>query len=233
MQLFYAPDIKMSPELPEEEALHCLRVLRLGAGSRVRLTDGRGFFYDAVLSSVAGKRCAVSVEKVSPWEKTWRGHLHMAVAPTKNMDRMEWFVEKAVEIGVDELTFLNCRYSERRMVKLERVEKIMVSAMKQSLKAVLPKLNGMLPFDEFVRKEHGGQRFIAHCHEGRKEPLKSLLHAGENATILIGPEGDFSAEEVEAALALGFSSVSLGASRLRTETAALAACHTFSLLNGL
>ena len=109
----------------------------------------------------------------------------------------------------------------------------MVSAMKQSLKAVLPKLNGMLPFDEFVRKEHGGQRFIAHCHEGRKEPLKSLLHAGENATILIGPEGDFSAEEVEAALALGFSSVSLGASRLRTETAALAACHTFSLLNGL
>ena len=101
MQLFYAPDIKMSPELPEEEALHCLRVLRLGAGSRVRLTDGRGFFYDAVLSSVAGKRCAVSVEKVSPWEKTWRGHLHMAVAPTKNMDRMEWFVEKAVEIGVE------------------------------------------------------------------------------------------------------------------------------------
>ena len=233
MQLFYAPDIDVSPELPEEEALQCLRVLRLGEGDRVRITDGKGFFYEAVILSVSGKRCRVSVEEAIPWEKTWRGHLHIAVAPTKNMDRMEWFVEKAVEIGVDELTFLDCRYSERRVVKLERVEKIMVSAMKQSLKACLPRLNGMEPFDTFVRKGQQGQRFIAHCHEGRKDPLKSVLHAGEDATILVGPEGDFSAEEVAAALSLGFSPVSLGASRLRTETAALVACHTFSLLGGL
>lgn len=147
------------------------------------------------------------------------------------MDRTEWFVEKATEIGLDELTFLNCRYSERKVIKNERIEKILVSAVKQSLKATVPVLNEMTDFDKFITCDFNGQKFIAHCYKGEKPLLKEVLNPGEDALVMIGPEGDFSEEEVDKAIAVGFCPVSLGKSRLRTETAALVAVHTLNLLN--
>lgn len=231
MHIFYTPDILIKQELPEEEAQHCIRVLRLTQGDEIFLTDGKGFFYKADISTVAGKRCLVSVKETIKQELFWPCHLHIAMAPTKNMDRTEWFAEKATEIGFNELTFLNCRYSERKVIKTERIEKILVSAMKQSLKATLPVLNEMIDFDQFIMKKFEGQKFIAHCYEGEKPVLKNVLETGKDALVLIGPEGDFSKEEVEKAMQLGFIPVSLGKSRLRTETAALVACHTLNLLN--
>ena len=231
MHVFYTPDISTSPELPEEEAGHCLRVLRLSIGDEIMLTDGKGCFYKAVISAASGKRCQVKVTETIPQEKGWNGWLHIAMAPTKNMDRTEWFAEKATEIGFDELTFLNCRYSERKVIKTERIEKILVSAVKQSLKAAKPVLNEMTDFNSFITRDFGGQKFIAHCYEGEKQLLKEVIHPGEDALVLIGPEGDFSEEEVEKAIANGFRPISLGKSRLRTETAALVACHTMNLLN--
>ncbi len=231
MQIFYTPDIAVRQELPEEEAGHCIRVLRLTEGDEVMLTDGRGFFYRAVIRRAHHKHCEVEV--LERWEqpKPWQFSLHIAVAPTKNMDRMEWFVEKATEIGIDAVTCLNCRFSERREVKTARLEKIMVSAMKQSQKATLPTLAGMTDFATFVKQPFDGRKFIAHCEEADKKLLKQLYLPRENALVMIGPEGDFSPEEIAMALGEGFEPVSLGESRLRTETAALVACHTIHVLN--
>lgn len=231
MHVFYTPDIDTCPELPEEEAGHCLRVLRLGVGDEVMLTDGKGFFYKAVISAATGKRCQVKVVEKIEQEKFWKGHLHLAMAPTKNMDRIEWFAEKATEIGFDELSFLNCRFSERKVIKTERIEKIVVSAMKQSLKARKPIVNEMTDFAKFMQRDFQGPKFIAHCYEGEKPLLKEVLKPGEDALVLIGPEGDFSPEEVQKAEALGFQPISLGKSRLRTETAALVAVHMMNLFN--
>lgn len=231
MHVFYTPDIATCPELPEEEAGHCLRVLRLGVGDEVMLADGKGCFYKAVISAATGKRCQVKVLEKTEQQPFWKGHLHLAMAPTKNMDRIEWFVEKATEIGFDELSFLNCRFSERKVIKTERIEKIVVSAMKQSLKAWKPVVNEMTDFGKFMQCDFTGQRFIAHCYEGEKPLLKDVLRSGEDALVLIGPEGDFSREEVEKAEAMGFRAISLGQSRLRTETAALVAVHTMNLFN--
>ena len=231
MHVFYTPDIDTSCEMPDEEAGHCLRVLRLGIGDEVMLTDGKGSFYKAVISAATNKRCQLKVIEVLPQEKGWNGWLHVAMAPTKNMDRTEWFAEKATEIGFDELTFLNCRFSERKIIKTERIEKILVSAVKQSLKASKPVLNDMVDFNKFISQDFKGQKFICHCYEGEKKLLKEALVPGEDALILIGPEGDFSEEEVAKALSLGFQPVSLGKSRLRTETAALVATHTLNLFN--
>ena len=151
------------------------------------------------------------------------------MAPTKNLDRIEWFAEKATEIGIDELTFLNCRYSERRVVKIERIDKILVSAMKQSLKAVKPRLNGMTDFQKFVQMPFVGDKYIAHCNEGEKLQLKDIEGFSNKALVLIGPEGDFSIEEVALACENGFKPISLGESRLRTETAALVATHIINI----
>lgn len=231
MQIFYTPDIEVSHELPEEEAGHCIRVLRLTEGDEVLLTDGKGFFYKAVISRAHPKHCGVDI--LEKWEQPalWDFYLHIAVAPTKNMDRMEWFVEKATEIGIDAVTCLNCRFSERREVKPARLEKILVSAMKQSQKATLPELKGMTDFRTFVTRPFNGRKFIAHCEEGEKPLLQHACRPGENALVLIGPEGDFSPEEIALALQQGFEPISLGRSRLRTETAALVACHTVHVLN--
>lgn len=223
MHVFYTPDIQKSLELPEEEAQHCVRVLRLNAGDEITLTDGNGNFYRAEITTATNKRCLVKILETIPQEPLWSGHLHIAMAPTKNMDRNEWFAEKATEIGFNELTFLNCRFSERKVIKMERIEKIVVSAIKQSLKARLPKLNGMTDFDKFITQEFEGQKFIAHCYEGEKPLLKNVMKPGEDALVLIGPEGDFSEEEVAKAIEKGFQPISLGKSRLRTETAALVA----------
>ena len=216
MHVFYTPDIQKTNELPEEEAQHCTRVLRLSIGDEITLTDGKGSFYKAEITAATNKRCLVAIKETIFQKPLWPCHLHIAMAPTKNMDRNEWFAEKATEIGFDELTFLNCRFSERKVIKNERIEKILISAIKQSLKARLPKLN---------------EKFIAHCYEGEKPLLKDVLKAGEDALVLIGPEGDFSEGEVEKAIERGFTPISLGKSRLRTETAALVACHTLNLLN--
>ena len=231
MHVFYTPDIQTRAELPEEEAAHAVRVLRLEAGDEVTLTDGKGCFYRAEISAASNKRCLVNVLETLPQEPLWQGHLHLAMAPTKNMDRTEWLAEKATEIGFDELTFLNCRFSERKVIKTERIQKILVSAIKQSLKARLPKLNEMTDFNRFIRQPFNGQKFIAHCYEGEKSLLKDIVRRGEDALVLIGPEGDFSEEEVKLAVEQGFQPISLGGSRLRTETAALVACHILNLCN--
>ena len=231
MHVFYTPDIMNNPELPEEEAGHCLRVLRLNIGDEILLTDGNGYFYKAAISAATGKRCQVRIVEKTYQEPLWKGHLHIAMAPTKMMDRIEWFAEKATEIGMDELTFLNCRYSERKVIKTERIEKIVVSAVKQSLKARKPVINELTDFEKFLQTDFKGDKFIAHCNEGEKILLKDAITPGNDALVLIGPEGDFSKEEVEKAIERGFKPISLGKSRLRTETAALVAVHTMNLLN--
>ena len=231
MHVFYTPDIQTRAELPEEEAAHAIRVLRLQAGDEVMLTDGKGNFYRAEIGAATNKRCLLNIIETLPQEPLWSGHLHLAMAPTKNMDRTEWFAEKATEIGFDELTFLNCRFSERKVIKTERIAKILVSAIKQSLKARLPKLNEMTDFNKVVTRPFKGQKFIAHCYEGEKPLLKDVIRKGEDTLVLIGPEGDFSEEEVKKAIENGFTPISLGKSRLRTETAALVACHIMNLQN--
>lgn len=231
MQIFYAPDIESTLVLPEEESGHCVRVMRLAEGDEIMITDGKGNFYRTSITNAHPKHCQVEITSSWQPEKPWDAYIHIAVAPTKNMDRMEWFAEKATEIGIDEITCLNCRFSERKEVKTARLEKILVSAMKQSQKALLPQLNGMTDFKQFVRQPFNGRKFIAHCEEGEKPLIKSIYHPGENVLILIGPEGDFSPEEIKSAEENGFEAISLGKSRLRTETAALTACHTIHVLN--
>ncbi|MDR1381354.1 MAG: 16S rRNA (uracil(1498)-N(3))-methyltransferase [Tannerella sp.] len=229
--LFYAPDIASDPELPEEESQHCVRVLRLRNGNAVTVTDGKGFLYRAILTDAHPKRCRVGITEKLSANTSCRFDIHIAISPTKNMDRMEWFVEKATEIGISEITCLRCRYSERRETKLQRLYRIAISAMKQSQKTVLPKINETVDFQEFVAQPREGCKMIGHCTESEKNLMKEIYKPGENAVILIGPEGDFSPEEIKAAISAGFSPVSLGESRLRTETAALVACHTIHVLN--
>ena len=231
MALFYVPDIAGSWELSDEEAAHALRVLRIAVGDALDITDGRGNLYRTEVASIAGKHCYVKAVEPVPVPKNWNGTFHLAIAPTKNMDRIEWLAEKATEIGLDAITFLNCRFSERKVVKCDRVERIVVSAMKQSLKYCKPVVSEMTDFKRFVAEERPGAKFIAHCHEGERVLLKEVMQAGEDVTLLVGPEGDFSPEEVKMAMEAGYKPVSLGNSRLRTETAALAACHILMLKN--
>jgi 16S rRNA (uracil1498-N3)-methyltransferase len=232
MTLFYAPDIAATPVLPEEEAQHALRVMRLAEGDEITVTDGKGFFYQCVIVRPRGRQCEVTV--AGRWRQNLSRHfrIHVALAPTKSMERMEWFAEKATEIGIDAITCLLCRFSERREIKTARLEKILVSAIKQSQKALLPDLYGMTDFRTFVGRPREGMKFIAHCEaDPQTQLLPRVCRAGEDVTILIGPEGDFSKDETAFAEQHGFVPVSLGESRLRTETAALAACHTFHVLS--
>ena len=231
LRFFYTPTPEAG-QLPQDEAQHALRVLRLGMGDELHLMDGKGAFHRAVITEADNHHCRYRILESVPQQPEWTGKIHIAVAPTKNMDRMEWFVEKATEIGFDRLTLLDCRFSERRVVKNERLEKIIVSAMKQSHKAWLPQLDEMTPFRKFITQpDLPAQRFIAHCYEGEKPFLLDLLAPCTPALVLIGPEGDFSIDEVREAEAAGFRSVSLGTSRLRTETAALAAVHMMRIRN--
>lgn len=242
--IFYTPDVGEGLcELPHEEAGHAVRVLRMKDGDELTLTDGKGRFYRAHITLATNKRCLFEVDEQWDDHRLWQGGIHLAVAPTKNMDRMEWFVEKATEIGVDRITLLNCDCSERRVVKTERLEKIAVSAMKQSHKAFKPVIDEMTDFGRFVAScADADQRFIAHCHtpedfgdEGQSIHLTAenflgdLLQREGRAVVMIGPEGDFSAAEVRKAIDLGFQPISLGKSRLRTETAALVAVHLMYL----
>lgn len=231
VRFFY--DSELSGELPEEEARHALRVLRLTEGDEIFLMDGKGTYARAVIAACSGHRCRYNIEERLPQQPQWRGHLHLAIAPTKLMDRMEWMVEKATEIGFDELTFLDTKNSERHVVKTDRIKKIVVSAVKQSHKAWCPIVNEMTPVMKFLAEERQGDKFICHCHEGEKPLLKDLLNSESDTTVLIGSEGDFSAEEVAFALQNGYKAVSLGKSRLRTETAGLVAVHLMEMFKEL
>jgi 16S rRNA (uracil1498-N3)-methyltransferase len=230
--LFYAPDIAKKPELTDEESQHCVRVLRLKEGDEITVADGKGVLYRAVLTEAHPKRCIVRITEKWKKDSSWSFYIHVAMAPTKNTDRMAWFVEKATEIGINEITCLRCRYSERREINLQRLNKIAANAMKQSQKTILPKINDMIDFLHFITTtDFDGEKMIGHCDEGPRQLLKQYYKPGKNALLLIGPEGDFSREEINAASAAGFSPVSFGESRLRTETAALVACHTIHVLN--
>ena len=231
MQLFYVPATDGNAcVLSEEESWHCMKVLRSKAGDGINLTDGLGTIYHGILSKIHHKECLVEITgSMKVPANQWR--LHLAVAPTKNIDRFEWFLEKATEIGIDEITPLFCEHSERTTVKMERLEKVLVSAMKQSLKAWLPKLNMPAGFRDFIAGEPRGQKFIGYCETGGESALFKAYTPGNDAVVLIGPEGDFSKTEVGLATASGFMPVNLGTSRLRTETAGIVACHTIELMN--
>ena len=225
---FYVPGASTAGKLPDDEATHAIRVLRLREGDEIFLIDGVGNFHRAEVTLVSSKHCAYQVLETIPQTSVWRGHIHLAMAPTKMMDRVEWMAEKATEIGFDELSFLDCRFSERRVVKTDRVERIVVAAVKQSRKAWMPVVNEMMPFERFVRTPREGAKFIAHCYEEiERNDLFNTLMAMEDdnpqVTILVGPEGDFSVDEVRLAMDNGYVPVSLGECRLRTETAALSA----------
>lgn len=225
MRFFYVPNVQDNGELPEEEAMHALRVLRLKSGDEIMLTDGIGNFYKAEITVAATRKCVFKLLETIPQTPIWRGHLHLVVSPTKMMERMEWLIEKATEIGFDRISFINCDNSERRVIKVKRLEKIAVSAMKQSRKAWKPIIDEIVSFDELVAESTEGLRYIAHCYEEIKKVdlfnRLSISDKDEDVTVFIGPEGDFSLSEVKKAIDAGFVSVSLGESRLRTETAAL------------
>lgn len=244
IRFFYVDDAEVRGELPADEARHAIKVLRLGVGDSIVITDGAGYFYDAEIVEATPRACRYEITSKARVENSWNGWLHLAVAPTKNIDRTEWLVEKATEIGIDEISFVDCKFSERRTINIERLDRIVVSAMKQSHKASKPRLNTLMPFGKFLENCNDGEKYVAHCLNDEicgavpKSPsaqtsrgfLPALMGEGDK-TVLIGPEGDFSVEEVNAAIAHGFTPVSLGESRLRTETAALYAVMLMNLKN--
>jgi 16S rRNA (uracil1498-N3)-methyltransferase len=233
MNIFYAPDILTNLTLPEPESQHCIRVLRRQEGDSIHITDGKGCFFKARISDPHPKRCGVEIIETIHQQPLWNGWIEIAVAPTKNMERMDWFAEKATETGINQISFLRTRFSERKEIKTGRINHILVSAMKQSEKALLPVLQEMTDFERFVKQNFDGQKFIAHCYPEEKKLLSQSVGKEDNILILIGPEGDFSEEEVALATANGFQPVSLGESRLRTETAALVACQTVHIVRQL
>lgn len=237
MQLFYHPEAnEVNQELvfDREESKHIIKVLRKKKGDILNITNGLGFFYASEISVANHNKCVVKITEKIP-QQPLPYQLHLAVAPTKLNDRYEWFLEKATEIGVTEITPVFCNHSERTKIKPDRYEKILQSAMKQSLKAHLPILNKAISFKEFIEMnaENPANKYIAHCAEGTKKSLKDVLQASEDVLILIGPEGDFASSEIELALDNNFSALSLGESRLRTETAAIVACHSVAFVNEL
>lgn len=235
VRYFYVPDAANQVELPAEEATHALRVLRLKGGDEIFLMDGEGSFYRAEVTAASSKRCLYEIKENMPQKRAWKGHIHLAIAPTKMMERIEWMAEKATEIGFDELSFLNCQFSERKVVKTPRIDKIVISAVKQSHKAWKPVVNELESFKEFIQTPRPGRKFICHCYEEiEKKDFFTEINLctdasqesdADDITVLVGPEGDFSIDEVRLALENGYESVSLGTSRLRTETAGLVAVH--------
>lgn len=234
MQLFYNPNI--TPEtttitFDKIESRHIVKVLRKKEGDILTITNGNAFVFEAKITVASDKKCLAEIITSDKKEKHWDYYLHIAIAPTKNNDRMEWFLEKATEIGIDEITPIICQNSERKVVKLDRFEKIIQSAMKQSLKFTLPKLNDVQKFTDFLEESHEGKVCIAHCEELEKKTLLKTIKPKEKVTILIGPEGDFSSIEIEKALAKNYIPISLSESRLRTETAGIVAANTISFIN--
>lgn len=237
---FFVPNASTTNELPAEEAMHALRVLRLKSGDEIFLMDGEGNFCQAEVTLAATKRCLYKIKEIIPQQRTWRGHIHLAIAPTKMADRMEWMTEKATEVGFNELSFLNSKFSERKVMRTIRLDKIVIAAVKQSHKAWKPVVNPMVTFKEFVSTPRTGRKFICHCYEEieKKDLFNELQQTCEtdadaDVTVLVGPEGDFSIDEVRLAMKQGYESVSLGTSRLRTETAGLSAVMMANLARRL
>lgn len=232
MHVFYTPNITSDHyTLNEEESKHCSKVLRLNVGDVIHLIDGKGGLYEAKISEAHKKHVQLQViAKQSEYGKR-NHHLHIAIAPTKNIDRLEWFLEKATEIGIDEITPIICDRSERRIVKEERLEKVITSAVKQSLTAYHPKLNPSTSFADLIKQHTASEKLIAHCMEGDKSAISESAAIHQSYLVLIGPEGDFTPAELDLALQNGYKAVTLGNTRLRTETAALAACFEVNYIN--
>lgn len=232
MKLFYTPDITDSKTyvLNETESKHAIKVLRLTVNDEIVLIDGKGTFYFSKIINPHHKKCEVKIFKIKE-EKNSKPNLHIAIAPTKNNDRLEWLIEKATEIGISEITPIICDNSERKILKIERLEKRAIAAMKQSLKATLPIINEACKFSELISKEFSGEKYIAHCYDENQVHFKNCYTSNNDAIILIGPEGDFSKNEVELAIKNKYIPISLGESRLRTETAGLYICNAFNLIN--
>lgn len=235
MQLFFNPAITENTQeivFNKEESRHIIKVLRKTSDDQLIITNGKGILFTAVITIPSDKKCVAKIIEFSIKEKEWKYHLHIAIAPTKNMDRLEWFIEKATEIGIDEITPIICNNSERKVVKIERLQKIMLAAMKQSLKFHAVTINPPIKFSEFIKSpKNTGNLFIAHCYPSDKKKLKDINKFSSNITILIGPEGDFSEKEVDTALNTNFTPITLSESRLRTETAALAAVQQVSFIH--
>lgn len=239
MQLFYTPDITKNADsftFDKTESRHIMKVLRKRTSDQLFITNGKGQLFTSEITIGNDKSCTVKIVKVETKEKPWNYNLHIAIAPTKNIDRFEWFLEKATEIGIDEITPILCDRSERKIIKIDRLNRILESAMKQSLKFQLPKLNNLTSFSDFIEHSNDESLFIAHCEDSDKKTLKSALETVKSTskhtiTILIGPEGDFSNSEIEAAINKNFKPISLGESRLRTETAGIVSVQTVSLIN--
>ena len=233
MQLFYNSDIKQGAEtffFDKEESKHIIKVLRKKESDKIFITNGLGFIFESEIILASEKKCEVKITKET-FQEPDKFYTHIAVAPTKMNDRLEWFLEKATEIGIHEITPIFCDHSERKVYKIDRAEKIIQAAMKQSLHYYIPKINEPISFAQFVKSNLDGQKFIAHCEETDKKSFKNEVNKDEKVTILIGPEGDFSTKEINLAIENGFIPVTLGNTRLRTETAALVACHTIALIN--
>jgi 16S rRNA (uracil1498-N3)-methyltransferase len=230
MQLFFIEKPESKIVLSKEESKHATKVLRKKEGDILNFTDGKGGFYKAEITVADTKKCRLQIISSKQKPKQHNYHLHIAIAPTKNMDRYEWFLEKATEIGIDEITPIICDHSERKVLKTERCNRILLAAMKQSLKFHLPKLNEAISLKEFLKQDLEGNKYIAHCEDGNKTELRKEEKANKT-TVLIGPEGDFSTSEIKIALQNQFKAVNLGTSRLRTETAGILAVHTINILN--
>lgn len=232
MQIFYTPDAEGNEYwLNETESKHCVRVLRLKEGSMLHLSNGKGTLFKAEITDANPKACKLSIiEKNERYQKR-SYNLHIAIAPTKNIERFEWFLEKSTEIGIDRITPILCERSERKQIKPERLERVLIAAMKQSIKAYKPLLSPLLKFKDFISHENHTVKLIAHCHEGSRGNIKNLVMPGQDVTVLIGPEGDFSPAEIELALGDGYKPLELGKSRLRTETAGMVACHSVAFIN--
>ncbi len=233
MQLFFNPDVNENTSqitFDREESKHIVKVLRKSVGDDLLITNGKGWFFIAEITLADIKNCIATITSKT-FKPERKYNVHIAVAPTKMNDRYEWFLEKATEIGIDTITPIICDHSERKVIKIDRFEKILQSAMKQSLHYYMPKLNNAISFKEFVKQEFTGQKFIAHCEETDKKSFKKELQPNEDVLILIGPEGDFSVKEIKQALQNGFIPVTLGETRLRTETAAIVACHSIAFVN--
>lgn len=237
MSRFYCPDIAQTLRLTEDESNHCVRVLRIAEGDMIQVVDGKGTCYDCLITLANHKHCAVEIVKAVAEPPHWGHRITLAVAPTKHIDRTEWMVEKCTEIGVDRIIPLSCHNGERKQLKTDRLRKIMVSAMKQSLKSTLPVLDELTPITDFLHDLSEGQRFIAYCDptlpRDERVTLASAYKPGQDVTILIGPEGDFSNQEVDCAKAVGYIPITLGESRLRTETAAVMSCAMVHTIDNL
>ncbi|MBM3401794.1 MAG: 16S rRNA (uracil(1498)-N(3))-methyltransferase [Bacteroidetes bacterium] len=232
MHIFYTPDLSSETYfMSEEESKHCIKVLRLQTGSKLNLVDGKGGFFDAIVEDANPKRTKIKILQVQRNFGKRNHYLHIAIAPTKNIERVEWFLEKATEIGIDEISPIICDRSERREVKTDRLKKVITTAIKQSIKAFHPQLNEAKSFSEFILNSNCSNKFIAHCAPGNKSAIKENFKLNSEYLVMIGPEGDFSSVEVDLAIQQNFIPISLGDSRLRTETAALEACFEINFLN--